>query len=193
MHCSVLLTPTTLSFRMYACLSECSDTSAERLLELATAKMAHCRFASEAGRTSLLRVLRAYAVYDTEVGYCQGMNFLAGLLLTWMPNEATAFAGLVVLMQQQGLRDLYKSDLARLQVVTVPPFGLTHKAWAGRLVTQLCIYTTARTYVHRKFNSTWNGCSACLYCGAIACDRSAKGLRFIYLLAHLGYRFAGHG
>lgn len=68
---------------------------------------------------SLLRVLRAYAVYDQEVEYCQGMNFLAGLLLTWMPNEATAYAGLVVLMQQQGLRDLYKSDLARLQVTSV--------------------------------------------------------------------------
>ena len=79
------------------------------------------RFASEAGKKSLLRVLRAYAVYDTEVGYCQGMNFLAGLLLTWMPNEATAFAGLVVLMQQHMLRDLYKSDLAQLQVGLLPP------------------------------------------------------------------------
>ncbi len=76
----------------------------------------HGRFATEAGKLSLLRVLRAYAVYDPEVGYCQGMNFLAGLLLTWMPNEATAFGGLVVLMQQRMLRDLYKSDLAKLQV-----------------------------------------------------------------------------
>lgn len=74
------------------------------------------RFATAAGQQSLLRVLRAYAVYDTEVGYCQGMNFLAGLLLTWMPSEATAFGGLVVLMQQRMLRDLYKSDLAKLQV-----------------------------------------------------------------------------
>ncbi|KAA6420129.1 MAG: TBC1 domain family member 4-like, partial [Trebouxia sp. A1-2] len=74
------------------------------------------RFATEAGKLSLLRVLRAYAVYDTEVGYCQGMNFLAALLLTWMPNEATAFGGLLVLMQQRMLRDLYKSDLAKLQV-----------------------------------------------------------------------------
>ncbi|KAL0035935.1 hypothetical protein WJX77_008299 [Trebouxia sp. C0004] len=74
------------------------------------------RFATEAGKLSLLRVLHAYAVYDTEVGYCQGMNFLAALLLTWMPNEATAFGGLVVLMQRRMLRDLYKSDLAKLQV-----------------------------------------------------------------------------
>lgn len=75
-------------------------------------------------------MLRAYAVYDTEVGYCQGMNFLAGLLLTWMPNEATAYAGLVVLMKQQGLRDLYKFDLARLQVSITPPLGLTCTAFA---------------------------------------------------------------
>ncbi len=79
--------------------------------------MCNGRFATEAGKLSLLRVLRAYAVYDTEVGYCQGMNFLAALLLTWMPNEATAFGGLVVLMQQRMLRDLYKSDLAKLQVL----------------------------------------------------------------------------
>ena len=61
-------------------------------------------------------MLRAYAVYDTEVGYCQGMNFLAGLLLAYMPNEACAFGGLVVLMQERKLRELYKTDLAQLQV-----------------------------------------------------------------------------
>lgn len=44
------------------------------------------------------------------------MNFLAGLLLTYMPNEACAFGGLVVLMQERNLRELYKTDLARLQV-----------------------------------------------------------------------------
>lgn len=75
-----------------------------------------CRFSTAAGKLSLQRVLRAYAVYDTEVGYCQGMNFLAGLLLTYMPNEACAFGGLVVLMQERKLRELYKTDLAQLQV-----------------------------------------------------------------------------
>ena len=44
------------------------------------------------------------------------MNFLAGLLLTYMPNEACAFGGLVVLMQERKLRELYKTDLAQLQV-----------------------------------------------------------------------------
>lgn len=86
-------------------------------------------------------MLRAYAVYDTEVGYCQGMNFLAGLLLTWMPNEATAYAGLVVLMQQRGLRELYKSDLAKLQVTITPRPGLTHSTYLAYCY-ENCMYTT---------------------------------------------------
>jgi hypothetical protein len=31
------------------------------------------------GQASLRRVLRAYSAYDTEIGYCQGMNFIAAV------------------------------------------------------------------------------------------------------------------
>lgn len=74
------------------------------------------RFTTQTGKLGLQRVLRAYAAYDPEVNYCQGMNFLAALLLIWMPTEAEAFGGLVVLMQERGLRDLYKTDMSALQV-----------------------------------------------------------------------------
>ena len=30
----------------------------------------------------LYNILRTYSVYDDQVGYCQGMNFVAGTLLT---------------------------------------------------------------------------------------------------------------
>lgn len=33
------------------------------------------------GQDSLYRVSKAYAVYDSEVGYCQGLSFLAATLL----------------------------------------------------------------------------------------------------------------
>ncbi len=33
------------------------------------------------GQESLCNVLKAYSVYDREVGYCQGSPFVAGLLL----------------------------------------------------------------------------------------------------------------
>ena len=41
---------------------------------------------------------------------------MAALLLTWLPNQSSAFGLLVVLMHARGLRDLYKSDLQALQV-----------------------------------------------------------------------------
>jgi len=36
---------------------------------------------------SLFHVLAAYSVYNTEVGYCQGMSQLAALLLMYMNEE----------------------------------------------------------------------------------------------------------
>lgn len=42
------------------------------------------------GQAALRRVLRAYSVHDRDVGYCQGMNFIAGMFLTFM-NEEQAF------------------------------------------------------------------------------------------------------
>lgn len=33
------------------------------------------------GMLALRRLLRAYALHNPAVGYCQGMNFIAGLLL----------------------------------------------------------------------------------------------------------------
>ncbi|XP_046669635.1 rab GTPase-activating protein 1-like isoform X3 [Homalodisca vitripennis] len=59
------------------------------------------------GQDSLLRISKAYAVYDTEVSYCQGLSFLAASLLLHMPEEQ-AFCVLLKLMYDYGLRDLYK-------------------------------------------------------------------------------------
>lgn len=51
-----------------------------------------------------------------QVAYCQGMNFIAALLLMFMPTEAHAFAGLVVLMEDRGLRRFYHRSMSLLQV-----------------------------------------------------------------------------
>ncbi len=42
---------------------------------------------TQGGQAALRRVLRAYSYHDREVGYCQGMNFIAGMFLTIMPEE----------------------------------------------------------------------------------------------------------
>ncbi|XP_043286925.1 USP6 N-terminal-like protein isoform X2 [Venturia canescens] len=46
---------------------------------------------------SMFYVLAAYSMYNMEVGYCQGMSVLAGLLLLYM-DEEDAFWGLSVLL-----------------------------------------------------------------------------------------------
>ena len=42
---------------------------------------------AEGGPAILRRVLRAYSFYDEEVGYCQGMNFIAAMFITYMSEE----------------------------------------------------------------------------------------------------------
>lgn len=44
------------------------------------------------------------------------MNFLVGLLLSYIPREADAYGALVLLMQERQLRELYKPDMSLLQV-----------------------------------------------------------------------------
>ncbi|XP_050304026.1 rab GTPase-activating protein 1-like isoform X2 [Anthonomus grandis grandis] len=65
------------------------------------------------GQDSLYRVSKAYAVYDSEVGYCQGLSFLAATLLLHMPEEQ-AFCVLVKLMYDYKLRDFYKQGFENL-------------------------------------------------------------------------------
>ncbi|KAK0387021.1 hypothetical protein NLU13_5335 [Sarocladium strictum] len=41
--------------------------------------------------TSLRRVLRAFSVYNPRIGYCQSLNFIAGLLLLFVETEEQCF------------------------------------------------------------------------------------------------------
>lgn len=62
---------------------------------------------------SLFKVCKAYAVYDEEVGYCQGLSFLVAALLLHMPEEQ-AFCVFVRIMQHYGLRNLFRNNFDEL-------------------------------------------------------------------------------
>ncbi|KAG2449677.1 hypothetical protein HYH02_005206 [Chlamydomonas schloesseri] len=73
------------------------------------------------GQRALYSVLRAYAVYDSKVGYVQGMGFLAAVLLLYMDAEE-AFWTLVAIMKGplgpdngEGLQRLYMPGMPGLQ------------------------------------------------------------------------------
>ncbi|KAJ3162818.1 hypothetical protein HDU86_003792 [Geranomyces michiganensis] len=51
------------------------------------------------GQEKLFRVLKAYSIYDAEVGYCQGLSFVVGPLLLQDMSETQAFAVLVRLLE----------------------------------------------------------------------------------------------
>ncbi|XP_035225179.1 TBC1 domain family member 1-like [Stegodyphus dumicola] len=68
-----------------------------------------------AGQLSLFNLLKAYSLLDKEVGYCQGLSFVAGILLLHMPEEQ-AFSMMKYLMFDLGLRKQYKTDMVAFQV-----------------------------------------------------------------------------
>jgi len=61
-------------------------------------------------------ILNAYANLNTEVGYCQGMNFIAGLLLL-VPSSSVdeAFWMFVYLMEYDGLNGFFKDRFPLLR------------------------------------------------------------------------------
>ena len=58
------------------------------------------------GQESLFKVVKAYSLFDNEVGYCQGISFIAGILLLFFP-PSDAFALLVRIMHHYSLRNNY--------------------------------------------------------------------------------------
>ncbi|KAJ2127470.1 GTPase-activating protein, partial [Coemansia sp. RSA 921] len=78
-------------------------------------KLDYFRDADGAGQEGLFNVLRAYALFDPEVGYCQGLSFVVGPLLLNMPDEE-AFCVLVKLMYTYGLRGHFLPSMDDLQL-----------------------------------------------------------------------------
>ncbi|KAJ2483001.1 GTPase-activating protein [Coemansia sp. RSA 2131] len=78
-------------------------------------KLDYFRDVDGAGQEGLFNVLRAYALFDPEVGYCQGLSFVVGPLLLNMPDEE-AFCVLVKLMYTYGLRGHFLPSMDDLQL-----------------------------------------------------------------------------
>jgi hypothetical protein len=57
--------------------------------------------ASPEGQQRLRRCLSAYALHNPELGYCQGMNFMAAVLQLHVPHEDDAFWCLDALVQER--------------------------------------------------------------------------------------------
>ncbi|EFI28145.1 hypothetical protein CC1G_14172 [Coprinopsis cinerea okayama7 len=67
------------------------------------------------GQENLFNVLKAYSLYDPQVGYCQGLPFVVAILLLNMPDEE-AFSLLVKLMYVYDLRGHFLPEMPKLQL-----------------------------------------------------------------------------
>ncbi|XP_077061086.1 TBC1 domain family member 1 isoform X6 [Siphateles boraxobius] len=87
------------------------------LIDLGRTFPTHPYFSAQlgAGQLSLYNLLKAYSLLDPEVGYCQGLSFVAGVLLLHM-SEEDAFHMLRFLMYDIGLRKQYRPDMIILQI-----------------------------------------------------------------------------
>eukprot|EP00929_Paragymnodinium_shiwhaense_P101840 TRINITY_DN65035_c0_g2_i1.p1 TRINITY_DN65035_c0_g2~~TRINITY_DN65035_c0_g2_i1.p1 ORF type:complete len:456 (-),score=83.74 TRINITY_DN65035_c0_g2_i1:123-1490(-) len=63
----------------------------------------------------LFRILNAYASFVPETGYCQGMNYVAGLLLLVSNDEVESFTMMVRLFERLGLHGFYANGLPLLR------------------------------------------------------------------------------
>nr|XP_018266772.1 uncharacterized protein I303_00748 [Kwoniella dejecticola CBS 10117]OBR88930.1 hypothetical protein I303_00748 [Kwoniella dejecticola CBS 10117] len=67
------------------------------------------------GQEGLFMVVKAYSLYDPEVGYTQGLAFIVAALLLNMPDEE-AFCVLVRLMDSYNLRSHFTAEMRGLQL-----------------------------------------------------------------------------
>lgn len=90
---------------VYAKLLEMPNAEAETLVPRDINRtMPHFKLWTEdwkSGNNKLFNVLKAYANYDTEVGYVQGLNYIVALLLFYIPDEESVFWCLIGLMNER--------------------------------------------------------------------------------------------
>lgn len=77
----------------------------------------HFRHANEGLLPSLYNVLVAFVHHHPEIGYCQGLNYITGVLLLVVRDEESAFWLLTVLIERI-LPDYYSSGMRGLLVDT---------------------------------------------------------------------------
>ncbi len=65
-------------------------------------------------KQKLFNILKAYAIYDNQVAYCQGTNYIVALLLGSINSERACFWTFVQIMNDKNWRDLFIDNTPKL-------------------------------------------------------------------------------
>jgi len=71
------------------------------------------------GPARLRRVLRTFAAFDAELGYCQSLNFIAAIFIMVLRDEKAAVAAMRQLLVKLGTRSWYTCGMTQLRADTV--------------------------------------------------------------------------
>eukprot|EP01132_Coremiostelium_polycephalum_P001559 gene1559-1978_t len=96
-------------------------------------------FSGEKGQMSLFNILKAYSVMDPEIGYTQGMSFIAAVLLSEM-DELETFWVFTCIMKNYDLSMVYSNDLSLLRQYLYKEIGVTPVLFASEWVSTLFTY-----------------------------------------------------
>ncbi|CAL1144162.1 unnamed protein product [Cladocopium goreaui] len=100
---------------------------------------------------SLEKVLRAYASYNPDIGYCQGMNFVVALLLLVSGDETETFRTFIRLVDHLELAGFYASDFPKLRESTEKSSELLQK-----LLPKLCNHLDENGILVEQFLHSWH-------------------------------------
>lgn len=67
------------------------------------------------GQALLRQMLLGYATIDNSVGYCQGMNYIAGLIMTYFDDIDEAFIIFSVILREKTFRGIFLPGLVDVQ------------------------------------------------------------------------------
>jgi hypothetical protein len=62
----------------------------------------------------LFNILKAYGIYDAEVSYTQGTNYIVGVILSNINSERACFWTFVQIMNEKKFRDIFKKNTPKL-------------------------------------------------------------------------------
>lgn len=105
-----------------------------------------------AGQHDLGKVLRAFSLYDADVGYCQGLGFIVAPLLMNM-SHSEAFCVLIRMMEGYELRSMFTPTLSGLKL-RLYQFEQLLEALAPGIASHLkCLDISPAMYVSQWFLS----------------------------------------
>lgn len=145
-------------------------------------------FQDVGGTEGLRRMLRHLAVSDSDLGYCQSLNFLAAVMLMVLLNEGAAVLAVQTLIVKLGTRGWYTDGMRQLRADTNVLEDLVRERLPGvynafRLHNVELLFISSKWFL-ALFSTTLEGETMRRVWDVILCDGIEAVFRVAFALLH---------